>query len=66
MFDMTKSQRELLIRALEFYRDERQLDNLPQDEEFRYYDYDENGNVTYKSVDAIDANNMGKLLESFD
>lgn len=62
---MTKGQRELLIQALEFYRDERQLDNLPQDEKFRYYDYDENGNVTYKSVDAIDANNMNELLAFF-
>lgn len=62
---MTKSQRELLIKALEFYRDERQLDDLPIDENFKHYDYDDNGDVTYDSVDAVDANNLNELLADF-
>lgn len=63
---MTDRERNLLVRALQFYRDERQLDDLPRDKNLKYYDYDRNGKVTYSTADAIDANNMEKLLSTFD
>ncbi|MDM7552551.1 hypothetical protein [Levilactobacillus brevis] len=62
---MTKAERELLLKALEFYRDERKLSDLPQDDDYAYFDYNDDGTITYNSTDAIDANNMSRLISIF-
>ena len=62
---MTEEEKEILLDALLFYRDERNLDCLPMDKNYRYYDTDSNGTINYDSVDAKDANNLSNLIQLF-
>lgn len=62
---MTDEEKNLLVDVLTFYRDERELDNLPMDSNFKYYDIDECGNRSYQTTDAKIANNLANLIEMF-
>ncbi|QYY85489.1 hypothetical protein [Pediococcus pentosaceus] len=62
---MTEEEKKILLDALLFYRDERNLDGLPMDKNYRYYDTNSNGTINYDSVDAKDANNLSNLIQLF-
>jgi hypothetical protein len=62
---MTRKEKNLVLDALVLYRDEHSLDGLSMDNDFKYYDYDEDGEISYQTWDAETANSLANLIEMF-